>query len=80
MLVKWDKKVKYLRTYPPGTLPNDRSVQPYPEGWLGNSGKMSVDKDTSTGISDDDICSVRQEDVTALILTWQAFTIYQYAG
>ena len=31
---KWDKKKRFLRTYPPGTLPNDRRARPYPEGWL----------------------------------------------
>ena len=64
MCYKWDKKAGYLRTYPPGTLPNDRSAQPYPEGWLGSSGKVSGDDDTSTDANDDDTCSVRASDIT----------------
>ena len=73
---KWDKKAGYLRTYPPGTLPNDRSAQPYPEGWLGRSGKVS-DDDTSTDASDDDTCSVRASDIT---VDTDVAGVYKYDG
>ena len=74
---KWDKKAGYLRTYPPGTLPNDRSAQPYREGWLGKSGEESEDDNTSTDNSDDDACSVQ---VSGITVDTDVAGVYQYTG
>ena len=51
---RWDPKKKYLRTYPPGTLPYDRQSKPYPEGWLRQNEGYSDDSS-----SDDDLDVLR---------------------
>ena len=74
---KWDNRKKYLRTYPPGTLPNDKNAEPYPEGWLGDSGEGFGDDDTPLPDEDDDdarrsveISNVTVDTDTAVVYGW----------
>ena len=41
---KWDEIAGYLRTYPPGTLPNNRAARPYLKDWMGKQPEEGEDE------------------------------------
>ena len=63
---KWDDKAGYLRTYPPNMMPEHRTSQPYPEGWLYPS------KDVQEVVEGGDQRRYRGDDILAegIILPW----------